>query len=110
MATAQPKIDPAVSVVERVDALCDRFEEAWKSKQRPDLAAYLEPTDGETRAAAFLALLGVEVELRAKAGEQATADEYRGRFPDLVNVVQRVFDELHKRPAATVDTSVSGES
>ena len=49
MGTSKPGIDPAVSIVERIDALCDRFEAAWKSERRPDLLEAARLDDEEVQ-------------------------------------------------------------
>jgi serine/threonine-protein kinase len=67
----------------RVDAVCLRFEAAWKAGQRPHIEDFLAAiTDGEQQA--FLhGLIPLDVNYRRLAGEQPNPEEYGRRFPSL---------------------------
>jgi WD40 repeat protein len=67
--------------LERIDRICLRFEQSWRSGPRPGLGDYLAG-QGDERRALFRELLKVELEYRRKAGEHPTAEEYCRRFPD----------------------------
>jgi hypothetical protein len=73
--------DPPLSVAERIDAACDRFESEWKAGHRPRIEDYLAGSPGPDRALLLSALLAVEVELRRRAGLPTDADSFRVRFP-----------------------------
>jgi hypothetical protein len=75
----------------RINAAADRFERAWKSGPRPRIEDYLAEAEPELRTALFDELVRVELELRRCAGEDPTAEEYRGRFPEFVASVDALF-------------------
>ncbi len=57
--------DLSLSIAERVDAACDRFEAEWRAGRRPSVDAYLAAVPETDREALRPALLAVEAELRA---------------------------------------------
>ena len=80
---------------DRLDALCARFEEAWRAGQSPRIEAFLAGIPrrrGRAGPRCLLELLALEVELRQ---ERRRADLrsacYQQRFPDHADVVARVF-------------------
>ena len=74
-----------------VDKVCDGFESAWRDGKRPDLASFLEGTEGPARTWLFRELLILDLEYRLRAGEQPDASDYRSRFADLTGVVDDAF-------------------
>lgn len=82
------------SVLLQVDAVCDRFERAWQSGERPSLEEYLSGTPEPGRSVLFRGLLELELEYRRRGGEQPTAEEYRTRFPGDAVSLLAVFPEL----------------
>jgi eukaryotic-like serine/threonine-protein kinase len=76
--------DAPLSVLERVNAVCNRFEDAWLAGQRPRIEDYLvEVSDERERDALLQELIALDVFHRRRAGEDPQVEEYRGRFPDL---------------------------
>jgi WD40 repeat protein/tRNA A-37 threonylcarbamoyl transferase component Bud32 len=69
--------------LERADAVCDRFEAEWAAGGRPRIEDLLTEEEGPARDHLLRELFLVEVEYRRAAGEEPTADEYAGRFPNL---------------------------
>ncbi len=74
-----------------INAAAERFEQGWKQGRRPRIEDFLAGVAAEQRAALLDELLRVELELRRRAGEPPTAQEYHVRFPDLAAVVDAVF-------------------
>ena len=72
-----------------IDLAADRFERAWKAGQAPRIEDYLDDAVAGIRSRLFEELLRVERELRAREGAPPNHEEYRRRFPDLVEVVDR---------------------
>jgi formylglycine-generating enzyme required for sulfatase activity len=72
-----------------IDLAADRFERAWNAGQAPRIEDYLNDATGDARSRLFEELLRVERELRAREGAPPSHEEYRRRFPDLVEVVDR---------------------
>jgi hypothetical protein len=85
------------SLAERVDAICDHFETAWKAGQRPRIEAYLDEVPKPERTTLLQELLALELELRVRSGETPLRHEYHERFPEQLDVIDTLFKELTKR-------------
>jgi len=72
-----------------IDLAADRFERAWKAGQAPRIEDYLAGAAGKRRSRLCEELLKVEWELRSREGDLPDLEEYRRRFPDLVEVIDR---------------------
>ncbi len=72
-----------VSLMLRLNELCNRFEAAWRSGSPPRIEDLLATFREEERPAALRQLIPLEVDYRRVRGEAPTADEYLARFPDL---------------------------
>jgi serine/threonine-protein kinase len=70
----------------------ERFEQAWESGQRPDIAAYLPL--GDLRTAVLVELVHVDLERRLKAGEAARVERYLGSYPQLADDSTVLLDLL----------------
>jgi serine/threonine-protein kinase len=71
----------------RLDPFCDRFESAWLAGSRPRLEDYLAEAAEADRPALLRELLALELDYRARLGEQPTATEYHSRLPDFVTLI-----------------------
>ena len=98
----QPRVP--VSDFLKVDAACDRFEDALRAGGDPDLSAHLAAIEGPARAAAFRDLLGLEVEYRRRRGESPAAASYLARFPGLSEVVDSIFAQTRPVSDSEVKT------
>lgn len=78
------------SRLERIDHLCDAFEDAWQQGQRPQLKAYLQAVAEPDRPELFEELLHIELVYRCRH-EVLNIEEYRRRFPEQVDLIDRVF-------------------
>jgi serine/threonine protein kinase len=79
--------------LERVERVCDRFERAWRSGQRPQIKAYVEELDTPVGRDILRKLLGVELAYRVQHGERPAAQEYQALFPDHAKLIEEVFAE-----------------
>jgi serine/threonine protein kinase len=96
-----------LSALQRIDELCDQFEEAWRKGVHPRIEDYLAKAPEAERAALLGQLLKVELELRAKAGEAVTVEEYQQRFPLFVDLVTDLVKKAAYRcSSSTVIDSV----
>ena len=77
----------------RMEAVCDRFEAAWKAGRRPAIEDHLDGVPEARRAALFRELLVLELAYRRRAGERPTPEEYRSRFPEHAELIEAVFSE-----------------
>jgi eukaryotic-like serine/threonine-protein kinase len=75
----------------RIDAACDRFEDAWRAGQRPRIEDSLAAADEADRPALFGELLGLELELRLSRGDRPDRDEYLDRFRVHAEFVHAAF-------------------
>jgi serine/threonine protein kinase/formylglycine-generating enzyme required for sulfatase activity len=78
-------------VLLRVEAICDRFEEAWKAGQRPQLEDYLGDFAGPVRVVLLRELLVLELAYRRRQGETPSLADYRPRFPLDAELLDTVF-------------------
>src|SRR5262249_19087284 len=79
----RPAVPDPLEVAQRLNAVCRRFERAWRDGRRPVLAAYLDEVSSEEQPGLFRELLALEVELRTDAGQPPTAEEYLACFPEF---------------------------
>lgn len=80
-----PADEPSLplSMARRIDAICDAFETAWNSGQRPDLREFLCGDTDQERTALQRELILMEIDCRRRRGESPSVGEYMVRFPDL---------------------------
>jgi hypothetical protein len=64
------------------DALCARFEQAWRRGDNPDLSAWL-PDAGPLRQVALSELAPLDLEYRLQAGQPARVEDYFTPHPEL---------------------------
>ena len=96
--TAQPWAGLPPDVLEGVDALCERFEAAWKSGTPPALPEYLAAVSGRGRTALLAELLALEREYRRRRDEAPTAGDYARLLPDDADLVRRLWDHADEAP------------
>jgi serine/threonine-protein kinase len=66
----------------RIDSVCTRFEQAWQSGDRPDLAAWVAAAPDDIRLALVRELVRVDMEQRRVLGEPAgDYGELAARYP-----------------------------
>ena len=81
----------AAAELHEIDAICDRFEAAWRAGGRPDLASFLSDAPIGGLPLLFYDLLNLELEFRAKYGDTADRNQYLERFPEFAEQVDAVF-------------------
>ncbi len=79
--------------LQRIDLLCDAFENEWLSGKRPDIASHLAAADQRDRAALLVELLRMDLEYRRKQGEQPRVEDYLDRFGEYDTEVRRALGE-----------------
>jgi formylglycine-generating enzyme required for sulfatase activity/tRNA A-37 threonylcarbamoyl transferase component Bud32 len=85
-----------------MDAVCRRFEDAWRQGRTPSLEEHLAGTADVERAALLRELLWLELQYRGTAD----AAEYEARFPEDAAVVWAVFAQT----ATLAPTPSAGEA
>src|SRR5271157_1524937 len=86
-----------VAVKLRVEAICTRFEVAWKAAAPdgvpPRLEGYLGDATGPERQALLAALLRLDLHYRRGRGENVAAADYEARFPDDGPLIRQILAE-----------------
>ena len=82
---------------ERVDKVCDEFEQQWRAGQEPQIETFVDKADAADRDLLLRELVRLEIELRREAGEQVGPGDY-DRFPGR-------FCEWHQEPRAAKPVS-----
>jgi WD40 repeat protein len=72
-----------LTMAQRVDAACNRFERAWKAGHRPVIEDCLTEMPEPERSALLRELIPLDIEYRRLAGEDPQPEEYRARFPEV---------------------------
>src|SRR5262249_28385992 len=85
-----------------IDAVCDRFERAWKETRAggpvPRLASYLGHGHGSARAALFRELTALDQACRERYGLAAGPEDARGRGAAAEDPATFVIRTLRHRP------------
>jgi serine/threonine-protein kinase len=84
-----PTLPPGLA--NRLNPVCDRFEDLWLAGQRPRLEEYLPLVEPADQSALLRELLALEMHYRSHLGERVTAEEYRNRLPGHASLVEEVF-------------------
>jgi hypothetical protein len=79
---------PSSSLLQRVDEICDRFEDAWKAGQRPRIEDYLSDMPEPERSALLRELIALDIAYRRQAEETPELEYYHNRFPEQVELVE----------------------
>ncbi len=80
----------SLSAAERHDRICDRLEAGWQAGNPPRIENLLTEVPASERAILFVALLGVELDLRNDV--QTGPDEYRVRFPEFAELIDCLYN------------------
>jgi WD40 repeat protein/serine/threonine protein kinase len=72
-----------LSVEQKVDQVCTRFEAAWTSGAPPRIEDYLADLADAEKGEVLRELILLDVFYRRKRGESCGAEDYRARFPEL---------------------------
>lgn len=92
-------------VVWRLDEVCHDFTKEHQAGRRPRIEHFLRKVPKIERRDLLQQLLGIEVELRMRAGDPPTEHEYLGRFPNNTEIVDLVFRDIHD-PTAHSDFEI----
>lgn len=77
--------DPSISIplAQRIDAACDRYEEAWQRDEQPSLAETVRGWSADEQRPLLRELLPLDILYRRKRGETPSVEDYRRDFPEL---------------------------
>jgi serine/threonine protein kinase len=88
----------SVAQLREFDVICDRFERAWKTGERPTIEEFMSGVSEPNRAELCRQLLEVEFEQRLARDEIPLVAEYGDRFPTLL----RWLEQRLSQPVETV--------
>ena len=84
-----------------VDRICEEFEQEWKTGKRPNLITYLKNATPQLRSELFAELLAVDLEQRIGQGERPQLKEYREKFVEGHNAIERRWAIRLRRNSVT---------
>lgn len=88
------KVPADASVTGRIDAVCDAFEDAWKSNPPAQIEFYLEAWEEPERTELFRELVRIDLEFRrGLANETFSMTDYYKRFPEYQAEVDTAVHE-----------------
>jgi serine/threonine-protein kinase len=76
----------------RLERVLERFEDAWRRGQRPDLDPYLAEAEPGERQALLVELIHTDLHYRLQAGELARTEDYLARYRELAADQQAVLE------------------
>src|SRR5437870_479964 len=77
----------ATGLADRLDPVCDRFEDAWLAGGSPRLEDFLLEAAEADRPALLRELLALELDYRGRRGERPLPEQYLQRFPELADTL-----------------------
>jgi hypothetical protein len=83
---------------QRIDVLCDQFEEDWSVGRAESIEAVLARVPHDERRPLLRELLQIELEQRVAAGELLTVQAWLDRFPDDQDLVYHGFQVTEPHP------------
>jgi serine/threonine-protein kinase len=76
----------------RLERVLERFEDAWRRGERPDLDGYLAEAGAGEQRALLVELIHTDLHYRLEAGQPARVEDYLTRYPDLAEDRQALLD------------------
>ena len=105
--------DPvSLTVRQWIDAVCTRFEIAWRQEPPPRIEDFLEDAAGPRREALLRELLRVEIDCRRQRGSVPSVEDYLDRFPDqeqLIRAEVAAEADTVTEPAPATPPAAGGE-
>ena len=93
------RVPAPLAVLQRVDSVCDEFEEIWKSGTPPRIEDFLDDTNVPT-ATLLSELVPLDVDYRQRRGEAPSLQEYSDRFPALEPEIESQWGTSDASPPA----------
>ena len=98
-----------MGIARQIDAICDRFEEAWLGNQRPHIEDCLTDVDEAHRSTLLRELLRVELECRIRSEDAPAVEDYRRRFPEDGELVELLFRQVRRNVESLHETQDKGQ-
>ena len=102
--------DGSVSTIRALERICDQFEAAWQSNQRPSIEDYLTDTAAPDRPRLLRELLAVDLAYRRRLGERPKPEQYHNRFPRDSAGIEAAFNASRSAHGGRAgETAIAGE-
>jgi len=82
---------------DQIDTVCDDFESCWQRGETPKLEDSLDPIPAQWQANVFCELVEIELNYLQNRGQSPEPDEYRERFPQFAELIDRLFRKCIRR-------------
>ncbi len=92
-------------LLDRIDMVCEAFEDAWQRGERPEIAPYLSDWQGADRQALFQHLVELDIDYRGRTGEPRSMADLLPQFPEY----QSLLRDLITKHEAVINTVRLGE-
>jgi serine/threonine protein kinase len=89
----EPTLSPA-SPTTRIDRACDEFEKACRAGNVPMIEEFLLRAVPDDRDRLLAELLEIELDFRQRSRSFVQVEDYRVRFPDQAELVDKVFNRI----------------
>ena len=86
-----------LAALQRIDRICQRFEDVWKEGRRPKIESCLNNLAEPERTALLRELLALDLAYRRRHGHRPTPAQYEQRFPEHVDLIRAVFADISAR-------------
>jgi serine/threonine protein kinase len=96
----------AFELANRIDIICDAYEQSWRSGANPNLSSFILGFDGEPLNSLVTQLLLLDCELRAERGEATSREHYLLRFSEFRTLINGI-DFLTSIPPKPITPVVS---
>jgi eukaryotic-like serine/threonine-protein kinase len=103
-ANSTASVGTSTAADDRIDEICDQFEAAWKTGERPCIEDYLARGDASDRAVLLRELVILDLFWRKRAGEHPEPREYLESLPDkndVTSIVDAFVHDARARPRFT---------
>lgn len=97
-------------LLQRIDAICDAFEQALASQPDARVEDFLADWLAAEQAALLAHMLELELDYRSRGGEEIRREEYVARFPDRESLIDDQlarFGEQPDTPARSGDGGIA---
>jgi serine/threonine protein kinase/lipopolysaccharide biosynthesis regulator YciM len=93
----------------QVEAVCNRFEAAWKAGPRPQIDLYLRNAAEPARQVLLVELVQLDLAYRRRAGETPVVKDYLPRFPEQASLIAALF-QAPDEPVSLPEKTPVGEA
>ena len=81
--TRQELDEMSLSMLQRLNRVCNEFESACQSGQLPEIDDYLTQVDAANRATLLRQLIPLHIDARQKRGESPVVENYASKYPQI---------------------------